>query len=67
MVNDIPIDKKKRNKRNVAWRKENIKQYALPLHKEHDKVLIEHIENNKPASKFLKRLVQNDYERTKKD
>ena len=61
-MKEIPEDKKKRNKRTAKWNKENMKLYALTLHKVHDAELIEHIEENKPVSTFLKKLVRKDLE-----
>lgn len=63
----IPIDKKKRAKRSNKWNKEHMKRYTMVLHNDHDKRLIDHIEENKPVSTFLKKLVQNDMEAQKKD
>lgn len=67
MVSNIPIDKKKRAKRSNKWNKEHMKRFTLVLHKDNDEDLIKHIDENKPVSTYLKKLVVNDMESTKKD
>ena len=44
-----------------------MRQFVFWLHKENDKKLIDHVEENKPISGYVKSLIEDDYNRNKKD
>lgn len=42
------------------YHKDNFTHVTVILHKEHDIDVIQHLENNKPKSDYIKRLIRKD-------